>query len=154
MNEEQKRQVDQASGLESGRERKSSALNPFSEDDVWLFDMTTGEFVIGNKGDPGRKPKQFRNLTPEERAAMETKKQTPVTGVQAPPVVSPGGLQGQAPLRGATTVGQAPVTGVNTNQFVGVPGNVPQFTTVQEAEAAGLPKGTVIMIAGRKARVE
>ncbi|MFA5187241.1 MAG: hypothetical protein WC551_12255 [Patescibacteria group bacterium] len=64
------------------------------------------------------------------------------------------GLQGQAPLRGATTVGQAPVTGVNTNQFVGVPGNVPQFTTVQEAEAAGLPKGTVIMIAGRKARVE
>jgi len=155
--------------------KKSSRFNPFSVDNVWGYNPKSGKFYEFDNPDELNKNKDYVPLSPEQQKAYEQGNkglQSAAPAQQIPlPAGSTGSPQmGQVPapigLPGAGLVNQQGTqrfTGLQSaaqpamvgqpagNQYAGAKLN---FGSEQEAEAAGLPPGTIITIAGRRARVK
>lgn len=136
--------IEAARGLDSAMEKTPNRFTAFfgAKPDVYGKNVKTGEFKIFESQEELEKDKNHMPLTPEERQAMTKgrRQQTPQSTAQAPT-----GLQGAGTTQPAIA---AQPTG---NQYAGAKLD---FGSEQEAAVAGLPPGTIITIAGRRARIK
>lgn len=155
--------IEAARGLDSAMEktpnRFMSNVWPFSrmdagKPDVYGKNVKTGEFKMFGSQEALEKDKNHMPLTPEERQAMTEgrRRQTPQSAAPTPTGLQGAGtaqpmIAGQPVITGQPAVPAQPAG----NQYAGAKLD---FGSEQEAAAAGLPPGTIITIAGRRARVK
>jgi len=121
-------QADESIETARGLTPVKKSWKPWAKDNIYGYNPKTGEFVEFDSKEALGKDKQFIPLNPAQQKAFDE------------------GNQGLASADGNNTApapaGQAQAGGMQT------------FGSVEEAEAAGLPKGTRVKIGGREAIIE
>jgi len=148
--------IEAARGLDSAMEKTPNRFTAFfgAKPDVYGKNVKTGEFKIFGSQEELEKDKNHVPMTPEERQAMTEgrRRQTPQSAAPTPTGLQGAGtaqpmIAGQPVITGQPAVPAQPAG----NQYAGAKLD---FGSEQEAAAAGLPPGTIITIAGRRARVK